>query len=60
MWKEQVNEFPDKREAWNWFEYNVLNQKLGKSKNTLRKNLQEALINFQRHPNDDAKKELGL
>ena len=23
MWKEEVNEFSDKREAWDWVEYNV-------------------------------------
>ena len=69
-WKEEGNEFPDKRVAWDWVKYNVRLSCIQESKchakvrreeeNTLQKNLQEAQINFQRHPNDETKKELDF
>ena len=63
-------EFSDKRVAWDWVKYNVRLFGIQESKslakvrreeeNTLQKNLQEAQINFQRHPNDETKKELDF
>ena len=69
-WKEEGNEFSDKRVAWDWVKYNVrlfcIQESKSRAKvrreeeNTLQKNLQEAQINFQRHPNDETKKELDF
>ena len=70
MLKEEGNEFSDKRVAWDWVKYNVRLLSIQESKrgakerreeeNTIQKHLQEAQINFQRHPNEETKKELNF
>ena len=70
MCKEEGNEFSDKSVAWDWVKYNVRLFSIqeskrrakvrGEEKNTIQKHLQEAPINFQRHPNDETKKELDF
>ena len=55
---------------WDWVKYNVrlfcIQESKSRAKvrreeeNTLQTNLQEAQINFQRHPNDETKKELDF
>ena len=55
-------------QAWDWGKYNVRLFFIQESKfwakvrreeeNTIQKHLQEAQINFQRHPSDETKKEL--
>jgi len=70
IWKEEGNEFSDKRVAWDWVKYNVRLFAIQESKrraklsreehNRIQKLLQDAQINFQRHPNDETKKELNF